>query len=277
MEPAWEDVIVILPSFLRDHRAHLIVLAILATTAGMVVVARVAPAPAPAAPVAKASAVDEAKALEPAITASSPATAAAAPSARALVPAAGDDAATTVSHLAALRLGLASPDEGARIAAVEAAVSATAIDTLEDLSKFELEADPEVAPTVIHAVALLGASAEGKQRDQAAGTLDRWLHGEMKRQGPDVAGNVSNIVEALGNVGGQSAVDALGNALDRADLALHVETLAVTKLGELGDPRARGPVTRFAKRVGAMPPAEGIDEELRVEAIAAAGATLSKI
>lgn len=185
--------------------------------------------------------------------------------------------ASDVDHVAALRLGLASSDEATRIAAVEAAVSATAVETLEDLEKFDLQRDPETAPTVIHAVALLGASAEGKKRDDAASTLTGWLRSEMKREGPDVAGNVSNIVEALGDVGGSNAVDALGAALDRADLALHVETLAVTKLGELGDARARGPVERFAKRVAALPAAEGIDEELRVEAIAAARATLSKI
>ena len=179
--------------------------------------------------------------------------------------------------MAALRQGLASQDEATRIAAVEAAVSATAVETLADLAKFELASDPEAAPTVIHAVALLGASAEGEKRDDAASTLTRWLRDEMKREGPDVPGNVSNIVEALGDLGGRNAVNALGAALDRADLALHVQTLAVAKLGELGDAHARGPVERFASRVAAMPVTEGIDEELRVEAIAAARTTLSRI
>ena len=62
-----------------------------------------------------------------------------------------------------------------------------------------------------------------------------------------------------------------------ATLALHVQTLAVMKLGELGDARARKPVERFAARVAALPTAEGIDEELRVEAIEAARITLSRI
>jgi len=188
-----------------------------------------------------------------------------------------EDAAAAGEHIAALRRGLASESEATRIAAVEAAVSATAVETLDDLEKFELARDPETAPTVIHAVALLGASAEGTKRDGAASTLDRWLHDELHREGPDVLGNISNIVEALGDVGGREAVDALGAALDRGEIALHVQTLAVQKLGELGDGRARGPVERFATRVAAMPPAEGIDEELRVEAIEAARVTLSKI
>jgi hypothetical protein len=193
---------------------------------------------------------------------------------------ANDDApasADGVDRVAALRRGLASEDEATRIAAVEAAVGQTAVETLDDLEKFELARDPETAPTVIHAVALLGASAEGKQREGAAGTLERWLRDELKRDGPDVLGNVSNIVEALGDVGGRQAVDALGAALDRGEIALHVQTLAVQKLGELGDAHARGPVERFARRVGSMPPGEGLDEELRVEAIEAARATLSRI
>jgi hypothetical protein len=188
-----------------------------------------------------------------------------------------DDTSPSVDAVTALRRGLASEDEATRIAAVEAAASATAIETLDDLEKFELARDPETAPTVIHAVALLGASAEGAKREGAAGTLDRWLRDELRRDGPDVLGNVSNIVEALGDVGGRDAVDALGNALDRGEIALHVQTLAVQKLGELGDGHARGPVERFAKRVAAMPPAEGLDEELRVEAMEAARTTLSRI
>lgn len=182
-----------------------------------------------------------------------------------------------VDHVAALRRGLASEDEATRIAAVEAAASATAVETLSDLERFELARDPEAAPTVIHTVALLGASAEGPKRDEAAGTLQRWLTGELRREGPDVAGNVSNLVEALGNVGGSRAVDALIAALDQSALALHVQTLAVMKLGELGDGRARAPVERFAVRVRALPASEGIDEELRVEALEAARTTLSRI
>jgi len=117
-----------------------------------------------------------------------------------------------VDHVAALRRGLASPEEATRIAAVEAAVSATATGTLDDLEKFDLAKDPETAPTVIHGIALLGASAEGKKRDQAASTLAGWLRDEKRREGPDAVGNVSNLVEALGDVGGQSAVDALAAA-----------------------------------------------------------------
>lgn len=186
-------------------------------------------------------------------------------------------AAAGTDPVAALRRGLASEDEAARIAAVEAAVSTTAIETLGELSKFELRRDPEAAPTVIHAMALLGASADGTKRDDAAATLAGWLRDEMKREGPDVPGNISNLVEAIGDVGGQGAVAALIGALDRRELPLHVQTLAVMKLGELGDASARGAVERFAARVAELPPGEGIDEELRAEAAEAARGTLARI
>jgi hypothetical protein len=188
-----------------------------------------------------------------------------------------DERAPAIDRVAALRRGLASEDVATRIAAIEAVVGSTAVETLGELENFELARDPEAAPTVIHAIALLGASAEGTKRDDAASTLERWLRAELRREGPDVPGNVSNLVEALGDVGGREAVDALSAALDRAEVALHVQTLAVQKLGELGDTRARGSVERFAKRVAAMPAAEGIDEELRVEAAQAAQATLTRI
>jgi HEAT repeat protein len=182
-----------------------------------------------------------------------------------------------VDHVQALRKALASEDAATRIAAVEAAVRATATETLRDLEQFDPKRDPDTAPTVIHAVALLGASAGGAERDRAARTLASWLREEMKREGVDALGNVSNLVEALGNVGGPDAVDALTTALDRGDLELHVQTLAIMKLGELADGRARGAVERFAQRVATLPASEGLEEELRVEAIAAAQTSLARL
>lgn len=194
-----------------------------------------------------------------------------------LAPTPADTRARDVDYAALLRRDLDSDDEGTRIAAVEAAVSATAVDALPELERFLLRGDPEVAPSVIHAVAQLGAAAEASKRDAAAATLAGWLRDELKREGADVAGNVSNLVEALGDVGGRGAVDALAGTLDRGELPLHVETLAVIKLGELGDGLARRSVERFATRVAALPPAEGLDGELRAEALDAARSTLSRI
>ncbi|HSO39649.1 MAG TPA: hypothetical protein VLT33_44285 [Labilithrix sp.] len=267
------EALVSLATFLGQQRPALVAVAVAATVAGGYALSRTTRGP-QASPVSASAPAADAPS-SPSLT-SAEASAARAPQAAPRA-AAGGDAAADPDRVAALRRGLASEDEATRIAAVEAAVSATAIETLGDLERFELARDPQAAPTVIHAVALLGASAEGTKRDDAAGTLARWLREEQRRDGPDVPGNVSNIVEALGDVGGRQAVDALGAALDRAELALHVQTLAVMKLGELGDPRARPPVERFAKRVAALPPAEGIDEELRVEAMEAARATLSRI
>ena len=148
---------------------------------------------------------------------------------------------------------------------------------LADLQRASLSRDPAAAPGVIHSIAVLGASAGPAERNEAATTLASWLRDESKRDAPDALGNISNLVEALGDLGGPSAVTALADALDRADLALHVETLAVMKLGELGDAHARSAVERFATRAAALPGTDGIDEELRIEALAAATTTLSRL
>lgn len=179
------------------------------------------------------------------------------------------------SRATALRRDLASDNPATRIAAIEAAVKMTALDALPVLEDFDLKGDPDVAPTVIHAVAILGGSADDATRDRAARKLSSWLRTERSRDGLDALGNTSNLIEALGNIGGPDAVEALTAALDRGDLELHVETLAVTKLAGLGDRRARGAVQRFAARVDALPPTDGLPEELRVEAIAAANNALA--
>lgn len=181
------------------------------------------------------------------------------------------------SRADALRHDLASDSVATRIAAIEAVVTSTALDALPVLEDFDLKRDPEAAPTVIHGVAILGASADDATRDRAAGTLSSWLRTERSRDGLDALGNVSNLIEALGTVGGPDAVEALSAALDRGDLGLHVETLATMKLGELGDRRARGAVQRFAVRADALPPTDGLPEELRVEAIAAAHDALATL
>jgi hypothetical protein len=186
-------------------------------------------------------------------------------------------AAVEPAHVDALRRDLASDSAAIRIAAIEAAVDATAIDTLPVLEQVDLARDPQAAPTVIHAVAKLGAAADDATRDHAARTLSSWLRTERSREGLDALGNVSNLVEALGNIGGPDAASALAAALDRADLGLHVETLATMKLGELGDHRARGAVERFAARTAALPETDGLSEELRVEAVAAARSTLATL
>ena len=181
------------------------------------------------------------------------------------------------SRADALRRGLASDSAATRIAAIEAVVMSTALEALPVLQDFDLKRDPEAAPTVIHAVAILGGSGDDATRDRAARTLSSWLRTERSREGLDALGNVSNLIEALGNVGGPDAVEALSAALDRGDLGLHVETLATMKLAELGDHRARAAIQRFAARAEALPPTDGLPEELRVEAIAAAHNALATL
>lgn len=185
-------------------------------------------------------------------------------------------AATADDPIAILQRGLASSDETTPIAAVEDAVHANAAGVLPVLARIELAGDPRAAPSVIHGVAALGAKGSTRDREAASATLARWLDEERARDSVDALGNVSNIVEALGAVGGGGAVFALTAALDRHDLPLYVETLAVQQLGELRDPSARAAVERFATRVAALPDADGVEGELAVEARAAALMTLER-
>jgi hypothetical protein len=173
---------------------------------------------------------------------------------------------------ATLANALTWTDDAARIEAVESAITAGAVETLPVLERVELPRDPEAAPTIIHAVAVLGHEARGGEQARAAGVLGAWLGEESQREGADARGNVSVIVDALGDLGGPDAVSALGAALDRGALPLYVQTLAVQRLVALGDPGAQPAIAGYAARVAALPPADGIDESLREEALAVAAA-----
>ncbi len=179
--------------------------------------------------------------------------------------------------LDALRAGLASTDRAERIDAVEAAQRAHLTSALPDLERVDLARDPDAAPTVIRAVASLAKDASPSEHDKAAQTLSSWLVSERGRESPEATGNVSMLVEALGDAGGRDAVRALASALDAGDLPLYVETLDVQALGALGDKTAWPAVARFAARVAALHPTEGIDEELRNEAAQAAGDALKRL
>ncbi len=172
--------------------------------------------------------------------------------------------------VARLRDALTWSDDAARIDAIDAAIASGATETLPLLERVVLAGDPEAAPTVIHGVAVLGAKAGTADRRVAAQTLSQWLRDEGGREGADARGNVSVLVDALGDLGGADAADALAGALDRATLPLHVETLAAQRLTQLGEPSARDAIARFSARVAALPPTQGIDETLRVEALALA-------
>jgi len=173
---------------------------------------------------------------------------------------------------AALRDALTWTDDAQRIDAIEAMMNVGAVETLPVLEEVQLRMDPEAAPTIIHAVSVLGKKARGNDERQAAQTLGRWLHDESGRVGADARGNVSVLVDALGDLGSHEAAQALADSLDDDGLPLHVQTLAVQRLTELGDPAAKAAIDRFSARLAAMPPLEGIDESLRTEAVAVANA-----
>jgi len=178
--------------------------------------------------------------------------------------AAGDRASTLRDALSRM------DDDAARIAAIESAMDDGAVETLPVLEGVELRSDPEAAPTIIHAIAMLGRKAGRADERQAAQTLGNWIHAESKREGADARGNVSVLVDALGDLGNHDAAQALAGSLDNDSLPLHVQTLAVQRLTALGDPSAQDAIAHFSARVAALPHAEGLDESLREEAVAVA-------
>jgi hypothetical protein len=168
----------------------------------------------------------------------------------------------------ALRDALTWPDREARIEAVRSAIADGAAETLPVLEATDLAGDPETAPTVIHAVAALGHQAGRREHADAARTLGAWLGAEQLREGADARGNVSVLVDALGDLGGRDAAVALASALDSSDLPLHVQTLAVERLVAMGYGETQPAFAGYAARVAALPPTDGFDELLRQEALA---------
>lgn len=161
---------------------------------------------------------------------------------------------------------------------VEAAVRDGDLAALDVLVGMTLADDPELAPAVIHATASLAAQGGDEEHARAVRALAAWLKTELHRDGIDAAGNVPNLVEALGDLGGREAVDALIGALGdpKSDLAL--DTLIVQRLGALGDARAKDAIARFAKKI-LEPAADStpFDRELHAEAIAAANDALAHL
>jgi hypothetical protein len=181
---------------------------------------------------------------------------------------------------ASLTAVLSGDDYNAKERALAAAVAQRDPAALATLQAVDLTTDPEAAPAIISSLAKLGKDAAPADRARTVKTLSSWLNAESKRPEADAAGNVVNVVEALGHVGGRDAALALAAALDSGRLDLSVETLAVQQIGDIGDSVARDAVVRFASRVGQDRPGErreGFQAELVTEALAAAKATLAKL
>lgn len=176
---------------------------------------------------------------------------------------------------------LAGEDEFAKIASIEEAVRDGDVASVPALARTDLARSPGAAPTVIHGLARLAVQGNGEHVPLAASTLARWLKEERVREGNDAAGNVPNLVESLGALGGHEAVDAFVELLDardgtRNDLA--IETLTVQQLAGLGDASAKAAVTRFQARVRAQAPSEdAFERELQTEALAAATEALDRL
>jgi HEAT repeat protein len=159
-----------------------------------------------------------------------------------------------------------APNIAERWSAIEAMVRDGDLAQLPKLCSAVLAQEPEAAPAIIHGVASLAVQGSEADRALAGKTLARWLTEERKRDTRDASGNVVNIVEALGDLGGDEAVTSLIDVLDREeDLAL--QTTAAERLATLGDARAMPAVTRFGERLSRSPePSDAFEKELHAEA-----------
>lgn len=187
------------------------------------------------------------------------------------------EAATHEERVQRLRDALEARNEGDRIEGIEAAAESADPELLSILASRSLVDDPAAAPALISAVAQLGVVANSAERARAAQTLTTWLSESMERPDADAAGNVSILVEELGKVETEESTRALAEALDQDALPLHVATLAVRSLGQIGDEAGRGAVERFLARLLAAGPATGFEAELRREAEAEALSALREL
>ena len=177
----------------------------------------------------------------------------------------------------AVTAAIAAGDDLDIVVAVEAAVDANATAALPALSGIDLRRAPHAAPAIIQGIATLAKDAGPGARRDAASTLARWFRQERQREGADAEGNTSVLIEALADTEHREAIDTLLAALDEHSLPLAAETLLVQRLAGLGNTVSRPGITRWQARVSALPASEGLDEELRVEALGAATEALAHL
>lgn len=130
----------------------------------------------------------------------------------------------------------------------------------------DLTSDGYVAAKAIRALSRLSERASDADRARIGERLASWLATERRRDSPDALGNVSILAEELGKVRHPSSAKALVEALDAADLPLHVESRIVASLGELADPRGAAAIDRFEARVPAPTGDDAFEDAIRREA-----------
>ncbi len=180
------------------------------------------------------------------------------------------------NDLSALTKAFEGNDDVAKLAALSRVVEAKDTKALPALLATDLSREPEAAPMLIQSVAKLAQNASPNEKADAAKTLGKWLGEESKRHEADAQGNVPNLVEALGQIGGPEATAALAQALQSGKLDLSVETLVAQTLTEKGgNAQSVEALQQFLDRAEKLPPGQGIEEELRVEALQAAKQAVS--
>lgn len=161
--------------------------------------------------------------------------------------------------------------------AIEAALAKKDVSALPALEAVDLTKNGYVAAAAIDAVGKLAPLAADSERKQAVATLARWLAAESARKSPDARGNVSILVDAMGETKSKEAVAPLLASLEAGDQPLHLETRIVQVLATLGDKAAVPAVERWSDRVSKESPPDDYGRELVKEALAAGSATVATL
>ena len=172
---------------------------------------------------------------------------------------------------------MTSSDANERREAIGRAVEQGEVHALPRLYKVDLAVDGYEAAAAIGGVGKLSALLPVGERVDAVRTLARWLGQESRRQAPGALGNAVLAIEALGETKSPAAAQPLIEALDGAQLPLHVETRIVQALGDLDAREAAPAVRRFVDRVGRRTPTDDFEKQLCAEALVEAGAVLKKL
>lgn len=173
--------------------------------------------------------------------------------------------------LDALRAGLASAEPWRRREAIAAAADARDASAIPLLAAVDVRDDGYVGAAAIDALGRLARdSGDRSLRGLAVGRLLEVVRAERGGDAPGSLGNVLLAVEALALAGDGAAAAPLAAELLRHELPTSVLVRFVQTLATLGDRASVGAIRSFRDRLALERGVDEFEEQLRLEAIAAA-------
>ncbi len=186
--------------------------------------------------------------------------------------AAGEDVGTDRTDLLVIAL---DSEEAVIVAeAANALVSRKAIAALPALMEQDIPSRPWAAPSVIDAMGRLAAEAPPQQREDVVDHLVKLLEVEKRRESVEALGNTIQIYEALGQTGEAKAIAALERELVDPSVETAPKVVIVQSLVALKAVQSKELLARVQAELAALPPAEGLEAELRKDLLTVLGEAL---